>query len=335
MTEDGARKLASPGEILGLSGSYWRSLTLHAAVKLDLFSIIGDQALSAAQVATVIGADEHGVATLLNAAAALGLLEKKDGCFSNTESSARFLVASSPSYIGFMIRHHANLVPGWARLDEAVTSGKPVRQRSSGATGAVQEEFLRGMHTQAMGIAPEMARRIDLGGRQKLLDLGGGPGTWAIHFVLHNPGLSAVVYDLEGTRPFAEETVSRFGVSDRVSFVGGDFTADELPKGFDVAWLSHILHGESPESCRSILEKTAAGLNPGGLLLVHEFILDDSGTSPLFPALFSLNMLVATEGGRSYTREELEEMMAGVGARDLQLLDFVGPTESRILAGVV
>ena len=117
--------------------------------------------------------------------------------------------------------------------------------------------------------------------------------------------------------------------------MGGDFTEDELPGGFDVAWLSHILHGEGPSMCRAIIGKAARALEPGGLLLVHEFILDDSRTSPVFPALFSLNMLAGTAEGRSYSLSELSAMLAGAGARDVRLLPFTGPTESRVLAATV
>jgi hypothetical protein len=120
-----------------------------------------------------------------------------------------------------------------------------------------------------------------------------------------------------------------------VEFHGGDYTRDPLPGGFDAAWLSHILHAEAPDTCRAIIRKTVDALNADGLILIHEFILDSSGTQPLFPALFSLNMLITAPGGRSYTRTELESMLTEAGVRDIRLLDFVGPTESRILAGRV
>ena len=328
-------KLNNPGQILGTSSGYWRSFALQTAVKLDLFTVIGEQSLSGKDIAKRINGDAHGVTTLLNAVAALGLVKKDDDKFSNTEAAGTFLVSTSKQYIGHLIRHHANLADAWTRLEESVRTGKPVRKRLSGSTGATQEDFCRGMHTQAMGIAPRTAKEINLTGRKRLLDLGGGPGTWAIHFVLANPGLAATVFDLDGTRPFAEQMISQFNVSDRVDFQGGDYTNDQLPSGFDVAWLSHILHAESPDTCRSIIRKTVDALNEDGLVLIHEFILDSSGTTPLFPALFSLNMLITAPGGRSYTRAELESMLTEAGVLDLHILDFVGPTESRILVGKV
>jgi hypothetical protein len=327
-------KILDPGELLGLSGAYWKSLTLQAGVKLDLFSAVGDKRLTGAEIAGKLGGDDRGVTTLLNALTALGLLSKEDGFFTNTPTGKAFLVKSSPRYIGFIVRHHAHLINSWSRLDEAARAGRPVRDRAREGEDELGD-FIMGMHNIASVIAPLVAREVDLRGRRRLLDLGGGPGTWAVYFTLANPGLSSTVFDLSSTRPYAEQTIARFKVSDRVSFHGGDFITDELPCCYDVAWLSHLLHGEGPDSCRNLLKKTVASLEPGGLILIHDFILDDGKTAPLFPALFSLNMLCGTTEGRSYSRPELEEMLAGAGVRDLQLLPFKGPTESRIIAGIV
>jgi SAM-dependent methyltransferase len=325
----------NPGEILGISGAYWKSLALHAGVRLDLFSVIGEGRLAGDEIAGKIEGDERGVTTLLNALAALGFLDKEKGRFSNTPAGKTFLTKDSPRYVGSMIRHHANLVDSWSRLDEAARAGAPVRGRASEAAGTTHEDFIMGMHSNSMAMAPRAAEEIDLGGRRKLLDLGGGPGTWSVHFVRANPRLTATVFDLPATRPFAEKTIARFGVSDHVTFHAGDFHEDELPCCYDVAWLSHILHGEGPESCQRIIEKTVDALEPGGLLLVHEFILDEDKAGPLFPALFSLNMLSGTPAGRSYSRSELEAMLEMAGVGSLQVLPFRGPTESRIICGTI
>jgi predicted O-methyltransferase YrrM len=336
-TMDGRRGAAQPGpgEILGISGAYWKSLALHAGVRLDLFSVIGDSRLGGEEIAGRVGGDARGVTTLLDALAALGLLEKRDDRFANTAAARTCLVKGSPSYVGFMVRHHANLVPSWSRLHEAALAGGPVRGRSSHGDPAELEDFLMGMHGNSLGTAARAAREIDLGGRRHLLDLGGGPGTWATQFALANPGLRATVFDLPTTRPFAERVIGAAGVADRVSFHAGDFTGDGIPCCFDVAWLSHILHGEGPETCREVLGRAVKALEPGGMILVHEFILDDDRTSPQFAALFNLNMLSGTPEGRSYTVSELSSMLAEAGVPETRLLPFSGPTDSRVLAGTV
>ena len=325
----------NPGELLKISGSYWEACTPHAAVKLEVFTALADGELTAKEVAEKLQADERGTAMLLNAVSAMGLLTKSGDRYSNTSQSKALLSKDSPRYIGHMIMHHHHLVLSWSQLDEAVRTGSPVRGRPSETTDEKRESFLMGMFNLAMGIAPGLAKTLPLDGRRHLLDLGGGPGTYAIHFCLENPELKATVYDLHTTRPFAEKTIDRFGLSDRVSFMEGNYLDDAIDGTYDAVWLSHILHAEGPEDCRVVLEKAAAATEPGGLVMIHEFILNNAMDAPLFPALFSLNMLCGTSSGQSYSEEQLMGMLEEVGVGEIQRVPFRGPNNSGIIAGVV
>jgi SAM-dependent methyltransferase len=324
-----------PGELLEISGSYWRTCALHAGVGLDLFTALGTEQLTAEEVASQTQGSEDGIERLLNALAAMRLLEKKDGRFECPPSVHRLLAKDSPHYIGHIIRHHHHLMESWARLDLSVRSGRANRDRSSGGREEWRESFLMGMFNLAMAIAPRMAEAIDLSDRRRLLDLGGGPGTYAIHFCLQNPGLSASVFDLPTTRPFAEKTVARFHLDHRVAFCAGDYHTDDIPGRYDAVWLSHILHAEGPEACRNIIRKTVSTLEPGGIIIIHEFILNDTRDGPLFPALFSLNMLLGTESGRSYSESELAAMLAAAGVRDIRRIPVQTPNDSGVICGTV
>jgi hypothetical protein len=150
---------------------------------------------------------------------------------------------------------------------------------------------------------------------------------------MHNPGMTAVVYDLPTTRPFAEATIGKFGLSDHITFEDGDFIAHGINGIFDVAWLSHILHGEGADGCATMLQKASSALEPGGILLVQEFILDDDRKGPLFPALFSLNMLVGTPDGQAYTQGEIMDMLANAGLTDIERLPIDLPNGAGIISG--
>jgi O-methyltransferase/methyltransferase family protein len=322
------------GRLLWVSGSYWQACTLHAGVKLDIFTLIGTDEMNADRVAGALECDVRGISSLLNALSSMGLLVKKQGRYVNTEASTSYLVKGSPRYLGYMVMHHHNLVEAWSHLDNAVRSGRPVRKRGV-FDDAERESFLMGMFNMAMGIAPRLAGDIDLEGRSHLLDLGGGPGTYAIHFCLANPELKGTVADLSTSRPFAEKTISQFGLSDRIGFVPCNYLKEDINGIYDVAWLSHVLHGEGPEECQMIINKAASVLEPGGMMMIHDFILNDKSDGPLFPAIFSLNMLVNTDKGRSYTESQIREMMTNAGLRNIERLPFKGPTESGILSGVL
>jgi ubiquinone/menaquinone biosynthesis C-methylase UbiE len=324
----------APGQLLDISGYYWKTCTLHAAVKLNVFGLIGDEQLTAETLADRLGADKDGLERLLNALAAMALIRKSGGCFENTRTGKQYLCPDSPDYIGWMIMHHHHLLPSWSQLDQAVVSGRPVGDSAAKTSEEWREAFLKGMHTNARLQAPAVAADVELTGRKNLLDLGGGPATYAIHFCKENPGLNAVVFDLPDARPIAEENIKREGLTERIGFQDGDFHKDAIDGEFDAVWLSHILHGESPADCRKILAKAASAVSRGGIILVHDFILNDQMDGPLFPALFSLNMLVATPSGRAYSEIELREMFSNAGARDISRLRFRGPADSAIMMGI-
>jgi predicted O-methyltransferase YrrM len=325
----------NPGALLQISGSYWETCTLHAGVKLDVFTQIDSHYLSGDTMAEKLGGNERGVNMLLDALTAMGLLEKKDGKYGNTVLASTFLSRHSPRYIGHIIKHHSHLVESWSKLDIAVTSGKPVRVRASLHEEERRKSFLLGMFNLAMNLAPVIVPHIDLSNRRRLIDLGGGPGTYAIHFCQKNPKLKATVFDLATTQPFAEKTIEKFGLTERIDFKAIDYLEENIEGVYDVAWLSHILHGEGPEDCRKIISKAVSALEPGGMILIHEFILNESMDGPLFPALFSLNMLLGTPNGQAYSDKQIADMLAAAGVKDIKRIFFESPNDSGIMVGRV
>jgi SAM-dependent methyltransferase len=324
----------TPSSIVETAGNFWSTCVIHTAVKLGVFTALGDVPSGAADLAREMGLNERGLTMLLNALAALHLVSKQGERYANTPFSRSYLCKEEPHYLGYMIMHQHYLMGRWNNLAEVVSSGAPVVNPGVMRDDPDQlESFLMGMFNLASEIAPQVAQGVDLSHYHSLLDLGGGPGTYAIHFCLHNPQLAAVVFDLPTTQPFAEKTIASFNLRDRIRFMAGDFHKDEISGSYDAVWLSHILHSDDPDTCRALLRKAAGVIKPGGMILIHDFILNDSMDGPVYPALFALNMLVNTPAGRAYSEGEITDMLAQAGARDIQRLPFRGPTDSGIIIG--
>lgn len=322
--------------LLQLSSGYWGACALHAAVRLDVFTHLAGGTPTTAELAATLGAAPRGVQRLLEALAALGWATRAGDGWTATPFAARHLARTSPDYLGHIISHHHLLMDSWSRLHEAVATGAPVRERSSHIDDEhARESFLMGMYNLASLAGPRVAAAVDLAGRRRLLDLGGGPGTYAIHFCLRHPQLTAVVCDLPTTRGFAERTIARHGLQDRIAFAAADYNEEPLPGGCDVAWLSQVLHGEGPAAAAALVRKAAEALGPGGLLLVQEFVLDDDRLGPLHPALFGLNMLVGTPDGQSYSGAELTAMLRAAGTGAVTRLPLDLPNGAGILAATV
>ena len=322
------------GMLLGVSNGYWRGCTLQAAVRLRIFSFLGQETRSPDEVASDASTEVRATGLLLDALSAMGLITKKGTHYTNNEFARTYLTEDSPEFIGHIILHHHHLVDGWAQLDKAVCTGKKVEKRSYGAD-TERESFLLGMFNLAKGLAPQLAANIDFSGRKRLLDLGGGPGTYSIHFCQANPELKAVIFDRPTTKYIADKVVSSYDLSDRISFEGGDFNLTSPGKErFDAAWLSHILHSNSYEQSEQCIQKAVDALEPGGLLLIHDFILNTEKDGPEFPALFALNMLIGTDKGRSYSDKEITSMMRQAGLVKIIHHPFRAPNDSSILSGI-
>ncbi len=327
-------------EILKLSAAYWPSCAVQTAVCLDLFTTL-DRAAAKGEnagpdmLAKRLNCDARAMGMFVTALTALGFLERKGEELRLTEESRRYLSADSPEYLGFIIRHHSHIMPAWTRLKESLRTGRRMRDNSSSDTGSLEEReaFLMGMFNVAVNQADAVAARLDLKGKKRLLDLGGGPGTSAVYFCRHNPDLCATVFDLPTSESFALNIIKRYGLEARINFMGGDFLQSELPTGYDAAWLSQILHGETPEDAVKLVARAARTLNPGGLLCVQEFIIDDDRRGPAHSALFSLTMLVGTEGGQSYTQSEIAAMLENAGAVNVRRIDAPLPPGCGIMAG--
>jgi len=322
-----------PEQLLRMSGIYWQSCALHAGVKLDVFTAIGKEHLTEVETAGKIGGNPRGVGMLLNALTAMKLLVKTGGRYGNTPFGLSRLAKNSPDYLGWIILHHHYLMESWARLDRAVKTGRPVRSRSSFSGAKRRESFLMGMYNIATKVAPLVVAAVDLKDSHHLLDLGGGPGTYAIHFCLANPRLRATVYDLPETRPFADRTIQRFGLSGRVEIQAGNHLKDRIRGTYDVVLLSQILHGEGPKDCGKIIRKAVSSLERSGRIIVHEFILNDSMDGPLHSALFSLNMLLGTPSGQSYSESQITDMLAKACVKDIRRIPIETPNHSGIIMG--
>ncbi len=314
----------SPAELIRFSSSYWGVCALHAAVELDVFSPLYDGPMTITDLGARLHCSLRGIKALIPALCAMSLLQKEGETVTLTPFARDCLCRNAEGYLGHIINHHRQLMPGWARLGQAVREGVPTRGRMGFASEDERRHFLMGMYNMASVRADKALAAVNLSGRRCLLDLGGGPGAYAVRFCEANPGLQAVIFDLPTSRCIAEEVVRKSGLEARIIFMPGNFFEDPLPGGVDVVWMSHILHGTGDDEARQLIARVMALLPPGGQVLIQEFILDDTQDGPLFPALFGLNMLTGTPTGKAFSEEELKALLVDAGGENVR----------RILSGV-
>jgi SAM-dependent methyltransferase len=301
-------------ELMSVSRGYWQARSVLTAVELGVFEALGGRRLGAEVLARRVDAQPRALGLLLDALVGLGVLRKHATSYSIVPPLRPLLTEGPDSALG-MLRHHAALWRTWSGLTDSVRKGKNQPSDSSFRRGPEEARaFTMAMRAGAARLAPGVAEEVNLRGRRHLLDLGGGPGVYAAAFARRNPRLEVTVVDLPDVAAVgAELTAAETDVSDRVSFHAADIDRDPLPTGADCAFLSHVIHGNDEATNRALFARIADALAPKGLLVVRDFFLDADGTSPAGNALFSLNMLVNTPGGRSYTAKETTDWLREAG----------------------
>ncbi|HAK95018.1 MAG TPA: SAM-dependent methyltransferase [Planctomycetes bacterium] len=313
-----------------MASGFMPARVLLTALELDVFTACGAGAATAEELARRTGARPAPLARLLNALAALGLLDKRGDRYRATPPARTHLIAGRPGYLGDIMRHRASMWERWSDLTAIVRTGR-VPPRAF--TKERERRFIKGMANLGASAAPACARalRRELAGARRLLDIGGGPAVYACELARAWPKLSVVVLDLPGPLAYARETIAAYGLARRVSVKAGDVcAARSFGRGFDVAFMSSLIHSFKPAVVAEVIRKAAGALRPGGFLAVKEFFIDPGRASPPFTALFSINMLVAGAGD-VYTRGEVEGWMRAAGVRPVRYVDL--PQFSGIVVG--
>ncbi len=319
--------------ILELGYSFFKSKVLLTAVRLDVFNIIGETELSADDISAKINSNVCSTETFLDAMVSLDLLQKDNDKYFNTEEGKEIFINGRDMYIGDIVILQDVMWDAWSRLSDSVISGEPARKPDM-----FQEEknetrnFITAMHNTAMSVAPIISREIDLSDCKTMIDLGGGAGTYSVFFCTGNNRLTATILDLPGTLKITKEMITNSSIADRIKLIEGDFNK-EIKGQYDVAFLSNIIHGEGEQENIALIRRVYNALNSGGKIIIQDFILDNDKASPCFPALFSLNMLLFTENGRTYSFQEIEGWLKEAGFHDLTRMNLELPRSISVLVG--
>jgi ubiquinone/menaquinone biosynthesis C-methylase UbiE len=302
-----------------MAWGFKNSAILLNSLRAGIFETLGEDWLTPAEVAAGCHLDPRATDIVMHALAAMKVLLQDGERFATEPGMRPLLLADSPTSLKSIMGHNLFMMRGWAFLDEVLKTGEPIRHTESDE--GQMRDFICGMENISRTSSQEVAQKIDFSQAKRLLDLGGGPGTAAITFAQANPELECVIFDLEGPVAIGREQVENAGLSHRISTVTGDFHTDDIGSGFDVVYLSNIIHMMDSVRTLALLKKACGALAPGGRLLLKDFFLEESRSEPFNPAQFSVNMLVNTKGGKTYTRSEVFELLGQAGFGNFELID--------------
>lgn len=295
-------------------GYYWETKILLTAVKLDVFSTVGEQPKAAQDIAGRLQADPHTLSLLLNALVAMKLLTKDGDLYGNSSTSLKHLTRHSAQYVGHLLLLHDAEWNNWGKLEETIRTGRRAVDRHVFETDPeLGSNVLAVLNRIGRQSGPDLAKRLKLSGRERLLDLGGGAGTNAIAFCQVYPKLPATVFDLPATLKLTEKTVNDAGLESRITLHAGDFNRDPLGGPYDVVLMSDILHYQTFQMNQELVEKVFASLAPGGRLVIKDRFLDAAGTGPAWTTAFAVHILLNTQKGSCFQAGEAMQWLRTAG----------------------
>ncbi len=304
----------SQEKVLKLAWNFMESRILLTGAELNLFTLLSKSRLSAGEVARRTGADLRALTILLDALAAMGLLGKQDETYRCESPACELLSEDAPDSVLAMVLHAAHLWHRWSDLTNIVR-GEDISIEASGSGRDAEEmrAFIGAMHAVAAPQAERIIAAVKPGDAKALIDVGGASGTYTIAFLRAVPGMKATLFDRPEVIEMARDLLHREGMLNRVSLVAGDFYRDELPQGHDIAFVSAVIHQNSPGQNLSLFKKVFRSLDAGGRIVIRDHVMESSRVHPRDGAIFAVNMLINTSGGGTYTFDEIHSGLSQAG----------------------
>jgi hypothetical protein len=332
-----------PAHILQVGMGFWGSKALLSAVELELFTRLGSESMTGAQLTEALSLHPRAIPDFPDALVALGLLDREgdgsDALYRNTEAGAVFLDKASPAYVGGILEMaNARLYGFWGDLTDALRTGEP--QNEIKHTGkpmfeelysdeARLEQFMNAMAGISAGPFMALAEKFDFSRYETLCDVGGATGQLSLVVAGRHPHMRCTTFDLPVVEPIARRTIEAAGLGDRVTAASGDFFADPLPEA-DVITMGLILHDWNLDRKMHLIRAAHDALPPGGAFIVVENLIDDARRENVFGLLMSLNMLIEFGDAFDFTGGEFAGWCKEAGFKDVEVLPLAGPTSAAI-----
>jgi hypothetical protein len=328
----------SESDVIRAAFGFWEAKIILSAITLKVFDALASAPADAETLSRRAGMHPRGARDFLDALVSMGLLDRNGELYSNSGSASTYLTSTAPAYLGWLFElAETRLYPVWGKLTEALKSGQPQNEAqiepeyypnlmaNSDRLGV----FVRAMTALSMESARHIAQALPWNQYCSAVDLGGAEGALSIELVKVHPHLAAICFDLPEVEKFFRERVEQSLVRGRISFCAGDFFRDALPRA-DVFIMGHILHNWSPEQRMFLVKKTHDVLPQHGSLVVYDAMIDDERRANIFGLLMSLNMLLVTSDGSTYTISECRQWLEQAGFRAIRTLPLTA-TDSAVI----
>lgn len=314
----------SPEPIMRLASGFMAAKHLFAANELGLFEALGGSPTTLEGLAARAGLTTRAARINADAMVALGLLERDGELYRNSPPAAAFLSGQGPADLRPFLRFWDQLsYPTWEGFAHTLAHG--LSQEIFELDDEQQQIASAGIEAILTGPANALAATVDFSAHRRLLDVGGGTGSWSIAAARQHPHLQATVLELPVVTEVARKSVADAGMAARIDVVNGDAMTGELPAGYDAFLLANLIHYWSPEENRELLQRVRRAAAPGARLLVADFWTDPTHTEPVIATLMAGEFAVHLRNGDVYSVDEARSWLDETGWRFVDHSPLAGP----------
>src|SRR6266481_6676626 len=325
-------KKLTPERLQQFGFAYAPPLIISAAVNNKIFDTLKGGAKTVEQVKKETGASARGLRAIMDALVGLELVKKdRQSRYSLTPESQAFLISERPGTLaGFFGSILPVMASRWLQLTDIVRDGRPsvaVNQETEGTEFFSQlvETIIPMSYPGAQKLADHL--KVAKAKEQvRVIDLAAGSGIWGIAMAQTSPQLRVTAVDWVGMIPTTKRITEKFGVRESFEFIEGDLLEANFGSGYDIATLGHILHSEGEQRSRQLLKRTFGALKSGGTIAVAEWLVNDDRTKPVPSLMFSVQMLVNTEKGDTFSFNEIKSWLDEAGFKRVRKLEAPGPS---------
>jgi SAM-dependent methyltransferase len=316
----------TPDLIFQVANSFMAAKHLFVANEVGLFEALADAPTSLDDLAQRTGIPRRTLRILADAMIALGFVEQQGDLYRNSVVASTFLSGRTTADLRPALRYWNHLnYQRWTKLEAVVRTEKAVFGEFA-FTAEEQQLYTEGVEAITAGTARALATTYAFARHHKVLDLGGGIGSFLLAVLRQHTNLEATLFDLPAVAALARQRLAGSPVATRLRIVGGDFFTDPLPTDHDVVLIANVFHNFLPERNRALLERLGACAPAGTRLLLVDFWTDPTHTQPLMAALMAGAFLLVTGEGDVYSAEEVRDWLRGTGWRMLERKPLAGPT---------
>lgn len=313
----------TPDSIFQVASGFMASKHLFVANEVGLFECLAEGPSTLDDLSHRTGVSRSTIRILADAMVALGFVERQAERYQNGPVAATFLSGLTPADLRPLLRFWNRLsYPAWAHLEEVVRTQQAALAPLDEALGKIVSE---GIEASTAAAAEALATSYNFRQHHRVLDLGGGTGSFLFAILRHHPGLKTTLFEMPPVAALVRKRIIHTPLEESVEIVVGDFFHDPIPAGHDVVLLANILHNFSPEHNLALLRRIRSGVSDGTRLLLVDFWTDPTHIQPMFAALMAGEFLVHSGEGASYSEEEGRGWLHESHWQPLERIPLAGP----------